>query len=344
MIQLTQIKKVFKQDDSEVMALDNVSLQIEQGDIFGIIGYSGAGKSTLIRCINGLEKPSSGKVEVMGYEIGQLTEKELMGVRKEIGMIFQHFNLMQSKSVFDNIIFPLKHTQLSKQDKEKRVKELLELVGLEDKRKAYPSQLSGGQKQRVAIARALATNPKILLCDEATSALDPQTTRSILELLKQINKKLGITVVLITHQMEVIKEICTKVAVMEKGKILETGSLVEVFGEPKSHITKEFVNKAFHYERFNQPKSGEVAKLLHLKYIGEVSGKPLISDISRRFNVEANITVGNIEKLQDTWIGNLVIDLQGKLDNLEQAIDYLKAENVEMEVIEDERITNTNYA
>lgn len=344
MIRLTQIQKVFKQERSEVRALDDVSLQIEQGDVFGIIGYSGAGKSTLIRCINGLEKPTLGKVYVMGREISRFTERELIEVRKEIGMIFQHFNLMQSKNVFDNIVFPLKHTKLSKQEKEKRVKELLKLVGLEDKIRAYPSQLSGGQKQRVAIARALATNPKILLCDEATSALDPQTTKSILELLKQINKELGITIVLITHQMEVIKAICTKVAVMEKGHILEAGSLVEVFGKPKSHITKEFVTKDFHYERFSKPKAGEIAKLLHLRYIGEASGKPIISNISRQFDVEANITVGNIEKLQDTWIGNLVIDLKGKQEMIEKAISYLRTQKVEMEVIADERIIDTNHA
>lgn len=342
MIKLTHLQKVFNQGG--VKALNEVSLEIEQGDIFGIIGYSGAGKSTLIRCINGLENPTSGTVEVMGQEISSLSEKELMSVRKNIGMIFQHFNLLSSKTVFENIAFPLKYTKLSKDEKEKRVKELLQLVGLEDKLKAYPSQLSGGQKQRVAIARALATNPKILLCDEATSALDPQTTRSILELLKEINQELGITIVLITHQMEVIKEICTKVAVMERGNILETGTLVEVFGRPKSHITKEFVSKNFHYERFNEPKSGEIARLLHLRYIGEASGRPLISTISRKFDVEANITVGNIEKLQDTWIGNLVIDLQGKAEVVKEAINYLRTQNIEMEVIADERIINTNHA
>ncbi len=342
MIKLTHIQKVF--NGGEVKALDNVSLEITKGDIFGIIGYSGAGKSTLIRCINGLEQPTSGQVKVMGQEISEHGEAGLREVRKEIGMIFQHFNLMKSKNVFENIAFPLKYTKLSRGEKEARVQELLKLVGLEDKIKAYPSQLSGGQKQRVAIARALATNPKILLCDEATSALDPQTTKSILKLLKEINEQLGITIVLITHQMEVIKEICTKVAVMEKGKLLEIGSLVEVFGTPKSHITREFVSKDFHYERFSQPKVGEIAKLLHLRYIGESSGKPLISDISRRFDIEANITVGNIEKLQDTWIGNLVIDLQGKAEAVKDAIEYLRTQKVEMEVIEDERIINANYA
>lgn len=344
MIRLEGIQKVFIQGSQEVRALEDVSLTIEKGDIFGIIGYSGAGKSTLLRCINGLEKPTAGKVFIGNQEISQWCEKELMSVRKEIGMIFQHFNLMQSKNVFENVAFPLKYIKLSKAEKEKRVKELLALVDLEDKAAAYPSQLSGGQKQRVAIARALATNPKILLCDEATSALDPQTTRSILALLKDIREKLGITIVLITHQMEVIKEVCTKVAVMEKGKVLEAGSLVEVFGRPKSHITKEFVEKDLHYERFSQPQAGHIAKLLHLRYIGENSGKPLISDISRRFDVEANITVGNIEKLQNTWVGNLVIDLQGTREAVEAAIAYLDEQKIEMEVIDDERITCTNYA
>lgn len=342
MITLTHLQKVFA--EGSVKALDDVSLQIESGDLFGIIGYSGAGKSTLLRSMNGLEKPTSGQVEVMGKRLNELSEKELMDVRKEIGMIFQHFNLMKSKSVFQNVIFPLKHTKLTAAEKEKRAMELLKLVGLEDKMAAYPSQLSGGQKQRVAIARALATNPKILLCDEATSALDPQTTQSILALLKEINQKLGITIVLITHQMEVIKEICTKVAVMEKGRVLETGSLVEVFGSPQSHITKAFVNKSFHYERFSEPEGGKIAKLLHLKYLGEASGKPLISNLSRLFNVEANITVGNIEKLQSTWIGNLVIDLQGSAEAVNQATQYIQEQNVEMEVIEDERVITTSYA
>lgn len=344
MIRLEEIQKVFKQGSQEVKALDNVSLTIEAGDIFGIIGYSGAGKSTLLRCINGLEKPTSGKVYIGDDEISSWNEKSLRNVRKEIGMIFQHFNLMHSKNVFENVAFPLKYLRLSKSEKEKRVKELLSLVGLEDKAAAYPSQLSGGQKQRVAIARALATSPKILLCDEATSALDPQTTRAILELLKDIREKLGITIVLITHQMEVIKEVCSKVAVMEKGKVLEAGSLVEVFGRPKSHITKEFITKNCQYERFKAPVKGHIAKLLHLRYIGEKTGSPLISDISRKFDIEANITVGNIEKLQDTWVGNLVIDLHGEKEAVESAIDYLRQHEIEMEVIEDERITCTNHA
>lgn len=344
MIRLENVQKIFLQKAQEVKALDNVSLHIESGDIFGIIGYSGAGKSTLLRCINGLEKPTSGQIYVGNEEISRYSEKALRNVRKDIGMIFQHFNLMHSKNVFENVAFPLNYLKLSKGEKEKRVKELLSLVGLEDKAASYPSQLSGGQKQRVAIARALATNPKILLCDEATSALDPQTTRAILELLKDIRHKLGITIVLITHQMEVIKEICTKVAVMEKGKVLETGSLVEVFGRPRSHITKEFITKDFHYERFKVPVKGHIARLLHLRYIGENSGKPLISDISRKFDIEANITVGNIEKLQSTWVGNLVIDLQGTREAVEGAIDYLKQHEIELEVIEDERITCANHA
>lgn len=344
MIKLEHIYKTFIGAELEIKALEDVSLSVEEGDIFGIIGYSGAGKSTLIRCINGLEKATSGKTYVFNQDLTKVSEKELRTIRKNIGMIFQHFNLMSSKTVFDNIALPLKHLKLNKEEKAKRVKELLDLVGLEDKIRSYPSQLSGGQKQRVAIARALATSPQILLCDEATSALDPQTTQSILKLLKEIREKLGITIILITHQMEVIKQICTKVAVMEKGKILEWGSLVEVFARPKSHITKEFVTKDFHYERLSQPKEGEMSKLLHLKYIGSSARKPLISEISRRFDVIANVTVGNIEKLQEVWVGNLVIDLQGKEVAIKKAIEYLQEQEVEMEVIDDARIINATYA
>lgn len=339
MIQIKKVNKVFSEGPVKVQALKDVSLSIERGDIFGIIGYSGAGKSTLLRCINGLEKPSEGQVHVLGHSLEKLNEKGFRGLRKEIGMIFQHFNLISSLTVYDNIAYPLKGRKLSKSEKQEKIRNLLRLVGLEEKEKAYPSELSGGQKQRVAIARALATEPKILLCDEATSALDPMTTHSILELLKQINKDLGITIVLITHQMEVIKEICTRVAVMENGSVVETGTLVEVFTQPKSNIAREFVTRNFHYEKFTHHQEGKISQLLHLKYVGEPASEPLISAISQKYGVTANITFGTIEKLQDTYVGNLVVDLEGTQEQVEEAIKYMIEKDVEVEVVDDERIS-----
>lgn len=343
MIEIKNVSKTFKSKEAHVDALKNVTLTIDKGDIFGIIGYSGAGKSTLLRCINGLEVPTSGEVLLLGQDITQLKEKELRHIRKNIGMIFQHFNLMHSKTVFENIAYPLKSQKLSKSTITDRVKDLLRLVDLEDKVNSYPSQLSGGQKQRVAIARALATNPEILLCDEATSALDPQTTQSILALLKKINKELGITIVLITHQMEVIKEICNKIAVMEHGWVLEAGQLIDVYTKPQSQITQDFLAKDMHFERLSLPHEGEIAKMLHLKYIGGSTGSPLISALSQHFKVTANITFGNIEKLQDILVGNLVIDLHGSEEEVQKALDYIR-QHIEVEVIDDERIITRTSA
>lgn len=343
MIEIKNVSKIFKSKEAHVDALKNVTLTIDKGDIFGIIGYSGAGKSTLLRCINGLEVPTSGEVLLLGQDITQLKEKELRHIRKKIGMIFQHFNLMHSKTVFENIAYPLKSQKLSKSTIADRVKALLRLVDLEDKVNSYPSQLSGGQKQRVAIARALATNPEILLCDEATSALDPQTTQSILALLKKINKELGITIVLITHQMEVIKEICNKIAVMEHGCVLEVGQLIDVYTKPQSQITQDFLAKDMHFERLSLPHEDEIAKMLHLKYIGSSTGSPLISALSQHFKVTANITFGNIEKLQDILVGNLVIDLHGSEEEVQKALDYIR-QHIEVEVIDDERIITRTSA
>lgn len=343
MIEIKNVSKIFKNKEAHVDALKNVTLTIDKGDIFGIIGYSGAGKSTLLRCINGLEVPTSGEVLLLGQDITQLKEKELRHIRKKIGMIFQHFNLMHSKTVFENIAYPLKSQKLSKSTIAYRVKDLLRLVDLEDKVNSYPSQLSGGQKQRVAIARALATNPEILLCDEATSALDPQTTQSILALLKKINKELGITIVLITHQMEVIKEICNKIAVMEHGCVLEVGQLIDVYTKPQSQITQDFLAKDMHFERLSLPHEDEIAKMLHLKYIGGSTGSPLISALSQHFKVTANITFGNIEKLQDILVGNLVIDLHGSEEEVQKALDYIR-QHIEVEVIDDERIITRTSA
>ena len=241
MIELKNVSKTFKTNQKEVQAVKNVNLTVDAGEIFGVIGYSGAGKSTLVRCINLLERPTEGQVIIENTDLTQLKEKELRTERQNIGMIFQQFNLLASRTAYQNVEFPLKGRGYSKEEIREKVESLLDLVGIADKANTYPSELSGGQKQRVAIARALATDPKILLCDEATSALDPQTTKSILKLLKEVNRKLGITIVIITHEMEVIKEICHRVAVMEDGYVVELNDVVSVFSNPQAQITKEFI-------------------------------------------------------------------------------------------------------
>lgn len=249
MISLENVSKIFRTASGEVHAVREVSLNIEQGEIFGIIGFSGAGKSTLVRCINLLERPTEGTVTIDGTDLTKLDEKRLREVRRKIGMIFQHFNLLRSRTVYDNIAFPLKKSDVSKEEKHKKILSLLELVGLSDKKDVYPSQLSGGQKQRVAIARALANNPKVLLCDEATSAIDPQTTKSILNLLKHVNQTLGITIVVITHEMAVVKDICDRVAIMQQGHIVEEGSTEDVFLHPRENVTKDFISTADNMDR-----------------------------------------------------------------------------------------------
>ena len=242
MIRLEHVSKTFQTKDGEVQAVKNVSLHIQEGEIFGIIGFSGAGKSTLVRCINLLERPDSGNVYLEDKDLLKLTPKELRVERQKMGMIFQHFNLMKSRTVYDNIAMPLEHIGWDKNRIKQRVSELLELIDLEERKDSYPSQLSGGQKQRVAIARALANNPKVLLCDEATSALDPQTTQTILDLIKKINREMHITVVIITHEMAVVKEVCDHIAVMENGRVVENGDIVSVFSDPQQEVTKNFIN------------------------------------------------------------------------------------------------------
>ena len=250
MIDLKDISVTFtKEKDKEIHAVKDVNLHIQTGDVYGIVGYSGAGKSTLVRVINLLQRPTTGTVTIDGTELTSLKDKALREKRKEIGMIFQHFNLMNSRTIFENVAFSLKYSGKSKQERQQKVAELLNLVGIADKANSYPSQLSGGQKQRVAIARALANDPSILLCDEATSALDPKTTLQILSLLKDLNKKLGLTIILITHEMQVVKEICNKVAVMQAGKIIEKGSSIQVFSQPKQVLTRDFIRTATHIDQ-----------------------------------------------------------------------------------------------
>lgn len=347
MIELKNVNKVFKINGSEVKAVENVSLKINNGEIFGIIGYSGAGKSTLVRCINLLEKPTSGEVIIDNIDITKLKNSELRKARKKIGMIFQQFNLFSSRTVFDNVAYPLRHSNLSKEEKKKRVFELLKLVELDSKAKAYPSQLSGGQKQRVAIARALASDPNILLCDEATSALDPQTTDSILDLLKDLNKKLKITIVIITHEMQVIKEICSRVAVMENGRVVEEGDVFSIFASPKADITKDFIDTTSNLSKINTliREKADVTKIkpgeciVKFKYLVRSSSEALVSMISRKFNINANIIFGNIELIGSEPLGGLVAILSGKASDIEDALTYLKDKNVGVEVILDGRNT-----
>lgn len=341
MIQLEHISKSFVTASGTVHAVQDVNLQIGEGEIFGIIGFSGAGKSTLVRCINLLERPTEGRVIVDGEDLTAMDLKKLREVRKKIGMIFQHFNLMRSRTVFQNIAFPLKKSGLSKAEKEKKIESLLELVGLSDKKDAYPSQLSGGQKQRVAIARALANDPKVLLCDEATSALDPQTTQSILKLLKQVNETLGITIVLITHEMAVVKDICDRVAIMDQGRVVEEGDTVSVFSHPKEAMTKDFIDTASNLGKIHdliaeghsltEIQPGE--QMVLLTYSGSNAGQPLISALAEKFSVSANIIYGNIDYLKGKPLGKLVVTLSGEKEAMDQAIDYIRSLGVEMEVM-----------
>ncbi|WP_317855666.1 methionine ABC transporter ATP-binding protein [Chakrabartyella piscis] len=340
MIQLEQVSKTFAQGKLAIHAVSDVTLQIGKGEIFGIIGFSGAGKSTLVRCINLLERPTGGKVIVDGVDLTAITEKQLREERKKIGMIFQHFNLMRSRTVYQNIAFPLQKSKLSKSEKDAKIMSLLDLVGLSDKKDAYPSQLSGGQKQRVAIARALANDPKVLLCDEATSALDPQTTQSILALLKQVNETLGITIVLITHEMAVVKDICNRVAIMENGYVVESGESVSVFARPQQKVTKDFMDSASNIQKIYemlesghelaQVKEGEMMVLL--TYSGVNAGKPLISYLAEELHVQANIIFGNIEYLKDKPLGKLVVTLSGEPEQMKKAIAYMETQ-VQMEVL-----------
>lgn len=347
MILLKNLNKIYNTKAGEVEALKDVTLNIKKGEIYGIIGFSGAGKSTLVRCINFLEKPTNGEVIVDGKDLVTLSNKELRNERKKIGMIFQHFNLMRSRTVFENIAYPLKGKGYSKEEINKKVNDLLKLVELEDKAKVYPSELSGGQKQRVGIARALANAPKVLLCDEATSALDPQTTKSILRLLKEVNKKFGITIVIITHEMQVVKEICTRAAVMENGRVVEEGNIFKIFSEPKEKITKNFIDSTSLltniYDLIKEESSvvdiKENEKILKLKYLENSTSEPIISIVSREFNVDTSIIFGNIEIIQDLPLGGLIVIIRGEEAQVNKVIAYLKENKVEVEVIKDGRIS-----
>ena len=347
MIELKNVTKNFSAGNNTVHAVKDVSLVIDKGEIFGIIGFSGAGKSTLVRCINLLERPDTGNVIVDGNDLTALKARDLRMARKKIGMIFQHFNLMPSRTVAGNVEYSLFGGRLSKEAKRKKVRELLSLVDIADKENAYPSQLSGGQKQRVAIARALANDPKVLLCDEATSALDPQTTASILELLQDLNKKLGITIVVITHEMAVVKQICDRVAVMENGNVVEEGDVFSIFANPKHQITKDFIKTTSNLQKIEGliASGSDVAKLkpgeviLRLSYKKANTSEALISEISRKFNINLNIIYADVEIVKDAPLGGTVAIVSGKREDIDAAINYLHDKEVGVEVIKDERIS-----
>ncbi|WP_020063233.1 methionine ABC transporter ATP-binding protein [Bacillus sp. 123MFChir2] len=338
MIILENVKKIYRSKHGDVIAVDDANLQIEKGEVFGVIGYSGAGKSSLIRLFNQLEKPTFGKITVGERVISAITGKELREARQEIGMIFQHFNLLWSRTVRENIAFPLEIAGVTKEKRSQRVDELIRLVGLEGRGDAYPSQLSGGQKQRVGIARALANNPKVLLCDEATSALDPETTDQILDLLLDINKRLGLTIVLITHEMHVIQKICNRVAVMEKGKIVESGSVLDVFRNPQQDITKRFVKQITDSEDADEAiehlaEKYPEGKVVKLQFIGEAVERPVLQDLMKQEGVEVSILQGNIAQTTNGAYGSLIVHLNGDEDVVAKAVATIQQEQVELEVI-----------
>lgn len=341
MIELINVEKTYYSKAGDIHALNKTNLHIKEGEIFGIIGLSGAGKSTLVRCINMLEKPTAGQVFVDGAELTAMNDSQLRKARQSIGMIFQHFNLLASRTVYDNIAFPLEIQGLSKAEIEKRVRPLLELVQLETRANYYPSQLSGGQKQRVGIARALASNPKVLLCDEATSALDPQTTKSILELLLDINKKMHLTIVMITHQMEVVRTVCDRVAVIEHGDIIEEGSMIDVFTNPQHPTTKEFTKSVINAETPDMIKQKNLSAtyvngsklLVRVSFLGDSAGEPIISSLVKRFSVDISILYGNIDQLKDMPFGTLIIEVCGDKEAIDHALDYLHKQNLKTEVI-----------
>jgi len=340
MIQLEHISKTFCQGQHTITALSDVNLHVPAGQIFGVIGASGAGKSTLIRCVNLLERPTSGTVTVDGQTLTALSENAVTKARRQIGMIFQHFNLLLSRTVFDNIALPLELEGKGKLAIQQRVTELLELVGLSDKQNVYPTNLSGGQKQRVAIARALANSPKVLLCDEATSALDPATTRSILELLKDINRKLGITILLITHEMGVVKSICDRVAVISHGKLIEQDTVSELFSHPKTSLAQQFIQSTLHIEIPDDYQSRllpeyqlERHPLLRLEFTGRSVDAPLLSEVSRRHNVNNNIISAQMDYAGGVKFGVMLTEMIGDIKNTETAIAFLKENHVTVEVL-----------
>ncbi|MCX8699674.1 ATP-binding cassette domain-containing protein [Gilliamella sp. B2840] len=338
MIKFECVSKQYERNGITTQALNNINLTIAKGDIYGIIGYSGAGKSTLVRLINFLERPTQGNVFIQNQSLNQLSSKDLRLVRRKIGMIFQHFNLLESKTVFENVAIPLVLIKKDKQTIKRKVRELLEFVGLSDKANSHPKELSGGQKQRIGIARALANDPDILLCDEATSALDPQTTQAILDLIRKINEKYKITVVLITHEMSVIERICHKVAVMEKGRIIEHGNVLDVFGYPKHHTTQNFVSSVIN----DQIPSGVIEnllkieenknniKLFKLEFLGRSASEPVINSLILQQKVIVNILFAHMSEIKKTVLGSMFVQLKGDDNHIKEAVHYLRERDVQV--------------
>ncbi len=328
-IKIQDVSKRFENKKNQVNALNNINIDIEQGDIFGIIGMSGAGKSTLVRCINFLERPSKGTVIIDGKDLSKLSNKELRKSRKDISMIFQHFNLLMQRNVIDNICFPLEINGVHKQEAKKRAEELLDIVGLGDKAHAYPAQLSGGQKQRVAIARAIANNPKILLCDEATSALDPQTTKSILNLLKDINEKYGITIVIITHEMSVIQEICTHVAILSNGELAEQGKVTDIFASPK---TKEAKKLVFHDSK--QKPIIDKGRKIRIVFSTNSAFEPVIANMILQYKTPVNILLADTKNIGGKAVGEMILQLPDDNDIAKQMITHLRQRELSVEEVE----------
>ncbi|MFN7153425.1 MAG: methionine ABC transporter ATP-binding protein [Acidovorax sp.] len=344
MIDLRGITQTYQGSQGPVEALRGIDLHINAGEVFGIIGKSGAGKSSLVRVINLLNRPTTGQVIVGGRDLTQLNDAQLREARREIGMVFQHFNLLSSRTVFDNAALPLELAGMSKSDIRERVNPLLELVGLSALADRYPAQISGGQKQRVGIARALASRPKVLLSDEATSALDPETTRSILDLLRQVNRELGLTVVLITHQMQVIKQVADRVAVIEAGRIVEQGRVLEVFTRPQQVITKSLIDEILpqelpasvlgHVRKLaGQLSAGHTGQLLRLSYAGDSAYQPILSQLIRQFGVDMSILHGQVDEIQDETFGSLAVYASGEADSVRAAVAHLRAGGVEVQEV-----------
>lgn len=338
MISIKDLRKTYETTDQTIKAVDSLTLDIKEGEVFGVIGYSGAGKSTFVRLLNRLENPTDGTVMIDGQEITSLKESELRLARQEIGMIFQHFNLLWSRTTEENISFPLEVAGVPKRERQLRVQELIDLVGLTGRESAYPAQLSGGQKQRVGIARALANNPKVLLCDEATSALDPETTNAILDLLVNINQKLGLTIVMITHEMHVIRKVCNRVAVMEEGQIVEQGNVIDVFSQPKQPVTKKFVEQLMSNKKdddsidyvLEQVNNGMIVQL---HFVGESTNDTLISEVAKKYPIDINILQGKITHTQNGALGTMMVQMLGEKAAMTNALAYMKNTSVGVEVI-----------
>jgi D-methionine transport system ATP-binding protein len=331
MIEIQGLNKNYESRGGKIFALREVNIQVKRGEVFGVIGKSGAGKSTLIRCVNLLEKPTSGKIIIDGIDLTNLSAAKLRATRRQIGMIFQHFNLLESRTVYENIALPLELAKENKIKIRKKVEALLELVNLQDRAEHYPVNLSGGQKQRAAIARALVTNSKVLLCDEPTSALDPESSIAIQELLGKINRELGVTIFIITHQMEVIKNICDRVAILENGLVVEQGNVIDVFAEPKTAAAKKMLQSYLHLELPEYLRQG--GTIIRLVFIGKHANEPIVANLLERFKVTVNILQADLEQVHGATMGFMLCKFSGTTSGIAQAIEYLKELNIKLEVI-----------